>query len=683
LKGKTNLHFTDVTKRSKKSNKRGPTLSPSKRRLFFAITISFPFIVIALAEVTLRLFHVGSDLSLFTTDRWYGKEYYGVNPDVKQRYFPTMTFSPSVSPDYFSIRKEPGTYRIFCLGGSTTAGYPYWYNGSFSSFLRDRLRAVFPDKRIEIVNVGLTATNSFTVLDMAQDLVRYEPDLFIVYDGHNEFYGALGIASNESLGSTRWITKAFLTLIHYRTFALLKDLYAKVRGMLVGSSSSRDSGTLMEHMSRGQYVPFRSTKYNDGLRIFKANLEDLRKLCAEHHVPLIISTQASNLRDQPPFVSAHPTGAPSHWQTGFDGLMKSGHVEMQRSRFDSALFYFRQAAALDSLYADTRFGIAQCLDALGRHREARQEYIRARDYDQLRFRTSTDFNDLMRSMADGRQVILADMQRVFDHNSPDSITGKNLIFEHLHPRSHGYFLMAAEYARLMRAHSLLADADEWAQRDTVSNERLWNERNVTELDERLANRRTEVLTSGWPFQAHVPIVDPVAPNDTLGEITEQVSRGKWDWKQAHEATAEYYLLRHDLSSAEREYKVIVDQLPLIDVQDYLRLAKVLLDQNKIGEMREALIGSLALEPTILAYRALGDVALQSNRPSEAIPYYEKVAGFTQSPAEQVENGYLLGLALYRAGIADKAKKQMLHVLKIKPDFQPAIEILSRLQPSGH
>ncbi len=66
--------------------------------------------------------------------------------------------------------KPAGTYRIFCLGGSTTVGFPYWYNGSFPSFLRDRLRRTFPERSIEIINLGMTATNSYTVVDMVRDV---------------------------------------------------------------------------------------------------------------------------------------------------------------------------------------------------------------------------------------------------------------------------------------------------------------------------------------------------------------------------------------------------------------------------------------------------------------------------------------------------------------------------------
>ena len=78
------------------------------------------------------------------------------------------------------------TFRIFCLGGSTATGYPYWYNASFSFFLKTRLKIIFPDKNIEVINLSMTAVNSFTVLDMVKELPEYEPDLILVYDGHNE-----------------------------------------------------------------------------------------------------------------------------------------------------------------------------------------------------------------------------------------------------------------------------------------------------------------------------------------------------------------------------------------------------------------------------------------------------------------------------------------------------------------
>ena len=123
-----------------------------KRRLFAAVTLLLPFALVAVLEVALRVAGYGPDLSLFTPVTVGGRTYLVMNPGVGKRYFPGTDFSPATSLDAFPREKAPGTFRIFCLGGSTTVGYPYWFNGSFSSFLRDRLRAIFPDKGIEVIN---------------------------------------------------------------------------------------------------------------------------------------------------------------------------------------------------------------------------------------------------------------------------------------------------------------------------------------------------------------------------------------------------------------------------------------------------------------------------------------------------------------------------------------------------
>jgi len=602
-----------------------------------------------------------------------------MNGNLKDRYFPSYRFNPTQSPDCFATVKEPGTFRIFCLGASTTVGYPYWYNAAFSSFLRDRFHAVFPEKKIEVVNFGMTATNSYTVNDMARDLISYQPDLLIVYDGHNEFYGALGIASNESLGGMRWLTTLYLRMIHYRTFAALKDFYGFVRRSMNNEHVVEGTGTLMERLSKGQYVPYESGTYKRGLEIFRENLKDLAALCAEHKIPVIVSSQVSNLRHQAPFVSDDGRIQSPDEKTRFDRLLRRGREYLIAGRVNTALEFLRAALAIDSLHAEAHYRVGECLDRLRRIPEARTEFMRARDLDQLRFRTSTDFNLAVKEEAARGKMIFADIEGVFAAASPDSIIGKEIMFEHLHPRSRGHFLMAKEYARLIRQQGLLASMGEWEARDTVRDEWLWRNRSLTELDERVAMRKTEILISGWPFKPGYPTVDEVDDNDTLGQIAEQYTRGRWNWKQAHEAAANVYEQHHDLLAAEKEYRLIINQLPLLEVDPYLNLAKVMLDQKKIGEVREVLLSSLAIRPTMLAYRALGDIALRAGRPQEAVQHYERLLSFNQSAGEQAENGYLLALAYSQAKKNDLAAARLLTVLGVKPDYKPAVDLLARIR----
>jgi tetratricopeptide (TPR) repeat protein len=642
------------------------------------ITLTIPVVALLLLELTLRAVQYGPDLSLFFTEEIRGTPYHVMNPAVKGRYFSRVAFRPSTSPDYFLVPKPADTYRIFCLGGSTTAGYPFWYNGSFSSYLRDRLRAMVPGMRIEVINVGMTATNSFTVLDMARDIMDFEPNLLVVYDGHNEFYGALGVASHESFHTPRWLTLLGLRALRFRTVLLVRDMAGTLLGLFSETDAPRPLGTMMEKLARGQYIPYGSTTYWEGVDIFRENVGGLADLCERHGVPLLLGTQVSNLRDQPPFVSGDPHGDPED-RRRFHAAVNAGLTFMMNAAPDSALRSFQRASSLDSTNAEPYFQIGRCLEMMGSFAEAASPYRRARDLDQLRFRASTDLNKIILEAAHRPGVAAVDMEAVFAAASPDSLIGFTLIFEHLHPRSRGYFLMARAYAEAIRRDGFLAPEDRWRVPTQESEERLWERRPVTELDERTAQRRTDVLTSGWPFTDQFPIVDAIDESDTLEQIAEELTRGMIGWPQAHTRAAEYYVRRGDLAGAEREFRAIVNQLPLIDVQPYLKLARVLLEKREYGEMREVLRSSLEVEPTILAYRALADIALNTGRPGEAAAYYQHTFDFPQSPAEQAENGHLLALAYLRAGNRDEALAQLQRVLRIAPEYEPSRRLLQELQ----
>ncbi len=654
-----------------------PALTRAKRRLFTILTIAFPFLLCIILELGLRAFHYGPDLALFTSQNIRGRAYQTMNPQVSSRYFSRIEFNPSTSADLFTVPKPPGTYRIFCLGGSTTVGYPYWYNAAFSSFLRDRLHALFPERRIEVINIGMTATNSFTVLDFARDLSDCEPDLLIVYDGHNEFYGALGVASRESLGSSRLTTGVYLRLIHIRSFLLARDAYNRVLKVFSPSGESEAPGTIMERLSRGRFIPFGGDTYSNGLTIFRENLEDLRSLCEQRQIPIILSTQVSNLRSQKPFISGSSEPMPPEKKLVFQQKLNSGLSYLMDGRTEEALRVVRDAVEMDSLHAEAHFVVARCLDTLGRKHEARTEYVRARDLDQLRFRTSSDFNRAISALDNAGFIAVVDMERVFAGASRDSIVGNELIFEHLHPTARGHFVMARAFANAMRCRGLLATEVEWTRRDTAEEEQLWNNRAVTELDEMIARRKVEILTSGWPFAPGPPTVRTIDPHDTLGLIAEQITRNRWTWRRAHEEALAHYVRTRDDTNTEREYRAIVSQNPQ-DIQPQLQLARFYRDRGRLEEMRTLLVGSLEIQETILAYRALGDLALRQNKFGDAAGYYRNTARFAQSDAERLENGFLLSLAFWRGGETDSASFHARKLLSIKPDYPPALEMLRRI-----
>jgi tetratricopeptide (TPR) repeat protein len=615
----------------------------ARKRLFVAITIAFPVLVLLSVELLLRLLHYGPDLSLFLSEEIAGRKYLIMNPQVKNRYFSRVEFSPATSMDYFSVVKPPGLYRIFCLGGSTTVGYPYGYAGAFSTFLRDRLHAIFPDRRIEVINLGMTATNSFATVDILREVVNYQPDLVLVYDGHNEFYGALGVSSRESSGRVRWLTKATLRLIHFKTFLLLRDGYTALTSLFTSRTSATGGATMMEQLARGQYVPYRSPPYKDALGIFEDNLSEMAALAREHMVPIIAGTQVSNLRDCPPFVYGNSAGA-----TG------------------------------DSSRADIHYGMARRLDTLGRFPEAGQEYVRARDMDQLRFRTSSDFNDAIRKSADGVWTFAADMEDAFRQESPGALIGSNLILEHLHPNARGAFILARSYAKALREHALFASAGEWREHDTVNESELWARRSLTVLDELCAARRVSILTSGWPFTSREAEAPPIPPSDTLAVIADAVVRGGMTWEQGHLAAAEYFKNHTQLVAAEREYSVLVNQIPL-NVTAYNVLAQFYIQIDSVNAARRVLENSLSVARTVYALKTIGSIEAGQGRLESAIGYLDQALSLSTRLSDRAEIGYFLGIAYGRAGQTQKAILQLQQVLQADPQYKPARDLLTRIR----
>ena len=87
----------------------------------------------------------------------------------------------------FAAEKPAGGLRIFGLGGSTTAGRPYDSKVAFPRWIELYLEAMDPGRPYEVVNAGAISYASYRIVVLMKELVRYEPDLFVIYTGHNEF----------------------------------------------------------------------------------------------------------------------------------------------------------------------------------------------------------------------------------------------------------------------------------------------------------------------------------------------------------------------------------------------------------------------------------------------------------------------------------------------------------------
>ena len=92
------------------------------------------------------------------------------------------------------VRPKPaGTFRIACLGGSSTYGTgPSSNEATWPSVLERRLEEVLLGREVEVLNAGVpTWTTTESLIGLQLRVLPHEPDLVLVYQGMNDASAAL------------------------------------------------------------------------------------------------------------------------------------------------------------------------------------------------------------------------------------------------------------------------------------------------------------------------------------------------------------------------------------------------------------------------------------------------------------------------------------------------------------
>ncbi|HOT96948.1 MAG TPA: GDSL-type esterase/lipase family protein [bacterium] len=660
-------------------------LSPSRKRLFWVLLVALPVLFLLLLEGGLRLLHYGGEDDLVLLRKEYGERYYQINRQVARRYFGGGENTiPDARGEAFAYIKTPETYRIFCLGGSTTAGWPFQHNAGFPSQLQVRLARLFPQRNFEVINVGISAINSYSVLDFTRELLRYQPDLFLIYMGHNEFYGALGAASTRSIGLSRPLIKVYMRLERLRLLQLLRDGLNRLRR---APAAAGPHETLMESMVGDKKILLDSPKYRRARADFAANLGEILAMIHKKGVPVLVSTLVSNIADQPPFESPFSPGF--HRESEWNTLVQQGDTALNRKDPAVALTWYRQAAALDSLPALIVYKMGQCQRLLGDSLVARRQLERARDLDALRFRASSDFNEVIRSVCRSQQTPVVETEAAFIQAAPQGLVGHTLMLDHLHPGAPGYLLMADAFCRAMAAHDLIVPAAQWPWARDPAPEEMLAQACVTPLEEEIAYQRIRILTSRYPFREEHLIKAVAEPEyeRVLQGAVQMLFQRKWSWSEAHYRVADWLTGKQRYAEAAQEYRAVIRVVPG-NYYPYLFLGTLLTQMGKDNEAEAALLQAAACSPNLpFAYAKLGVYYMNRNEADKAMPVLKQaiaLAGnsrdFTRQDLSRVH--YLLGVALAQRGDYAGARSEARIALNLAPGEARVLKLQQQLDAAG-
>lgn len=558
---------------------------PSKKEIkkpfwFYLIIILIPVVFFILLEISLRISNYGID-----TTQWVkvAPGQIMLNPDVAYRYFHSTKGIPNSNNIVFAEEKGVKTIRIFIVGASSAAGFPYSPNGDFGQYIKKKFEVLYPELSVEVINIGLTATNTYAIRDLIPGVLELKPDLILIYAGHNEYYGALGVGSMESIGRSRTIVNFVLSLEKYKTFVLIRDILMWAIKIFSIDSAANTGGTLMSRMAKDKLISFNSDIFNDGIDQFEGNMRDVFTLCKNAGVPVIIGTLTSNLKDQIPFVSV-----PSNKYPNAGKVFNEASVLLKNNEIAEAIKKFRFA----------------------------------KDLDGLRFRAPEIINSKINLLAKEFNYPLVPVDYIFNSISPYGIVGNNLMVDHLHPTRQGYRLMGKIFFNTLRQSKILPQITTLNLTEEEEDRLVENSLYVSKLDSVVAKYRILILKNDWPFSESKSVqymLKLFNADDFLDSIALKVIDNKIIWEKAHRDAAARFLAEKNYKDFIIELNVLIDQYPFIE--DYIKHAsEQLLAAKLFNYAYPFLKKGYQRFPGAFYSKWLGIIDLSANKVDSAIKY---------------------------------------------------------------
>ncbi|RPI06952.1 MAG: tetratricopeptide repeat protein [Ignavibacteriae bacterium] len=531
--------------------------SRKKAVLFSLVPTGLLLVLLVATEFLLRVAVPSLDHPFVREVNADGIEWVQINRRYLTKYFPAnQIVVPELRASVFRKVKKPSTFRIVCLGSSSMFGTPYEMNANIAAIVRKQLRHLSPEKDIEVINLGASAINSNVILDLFKQFIRFQPDLVLMYMGHNEFYGPDGVGASL-------LQREFPSTIPF--IYSLRDLriYRLFQGLLTphGTPDDHQERNLMKVVSRNTAVSLASSDAERVLNLFQSNLGSIIHLCQDKHLPLIVSDLTSNL-DFPPFLSDSIRSIP-HWQNFCSGVRN----EFQLGSFHllrDTLSILRQQ---DSTNAFVNYWLGQTYRKLGQPQTGRSMLVLARDNDLLKFRAPTAINTIIRKLCASNEVPFFSSDSLFASLSPEGIAGRNLFWEHLHPTAEGYYRIATQFV-----HTILRSNYFPGSMRSTSSLLPWNtdSLSICWLDLSYADISMRNLTTNWPFSEYtVSSVVMQNAGDQLRQIALDTYMSKYSWSEGCYKSAFVLQRSGNLRAAQTTYEALLEDYPFSYYAHYL------------------------------------------------------------------------------------------------------------------
>ncbi len=578
--------------------------------------------------------------------------------------------------------KPRGTYRVFCLGGSTTYGRPYDDTTSFPGWLRELLPVADASRNWEVINAGGVSYASYRVVVLTEELARYQPDLFVIYSGHNEFLEER--TYRDVRESPPMLGRVSALLSHTRTYSLVRNLVKPSesgpgrRAPPEGWSLPGEVDALLDH-TVGPSAYHRNDRMQKRIvEHFQFNLVRMIEIARSAGADVLLVVPASNVKDSAPFKSQHRDGLSEEQHAQWSQFFEHGRSLQAAGRSDEALTAYQHAARIDDRFAGLHYQMGQLFLEMRRLAEARTALDRALDEDVCPLRALPEIQEIVRQTAEELSVPIVDAEellrneclRRFGHNSP----GREYFLDHVHPTIETNQLLAETLIERLIDEGIVGRHSSWNE-DAIEKVAVRIEEKIDAEAQAVALRNLAKVFN-WAGKHHE--AGPLA----LQAVNLRARRRLPEDPEAFVLAAAHLKTTGDVDTAIGYYQRALRHNPDY-VEAHRLLGAAMVEQGRFDEAGVHFREVARLQPDDAhAHHMAGAVLAELDRYSEAIEHYRRAERLTPNDAHI---HYNMAFALEQLGKTADAIQWYRRTLKLNPDDAAArrnLKLLNANQPSG-
>ena len=479
---------------------------------------------------------------------------------------------------------------------------------AFTAVLGDVLRAAHPDRQVEAINVSGVSYAMHRLAIVADEIVGYEPDILIIYSGHNEF-----------------VERAFFDQLKTRSdwqnrlerFLLHSHLYSFLRRVLTAPDvSGRSRFQMFVRRESDVYTEAQKRKIVDE---YEQGIRGIVRLVHARGAKVMIATLPANLRQWRPQESILPGQMESEQLASWSDAFRAGKEKLGSAQYQLAERDLQIALGLAPAYCETLYLLGQAYEGLQQWAQAGRAYQQACDCDASPVRRLSAINRAAIEVAESEDALLVDLDQVFREQSPHGLVGFELIEDYVHPTLEGHQIIAWNLWQAMERSGWLGEEAE-ARRALFEQVVRDRPRSLVELN------------ANWFYNQGCVL---------FNQGRNQLAMEKF--RQALEIEPHPGALAN--------------------------LAMLLADQGQLDEANRSLQAVLEIDPgNTAAHNSLGRVLLAQGQPGEARKHFDGALLLEPDSAEALLG---LGIVLSSAGKLEQAEKHFRRALELRPNLADA------------